>query len=62
MLWHELKHHLRKNVKPKNKEELINGITAFWSTVTPEKCTKYINHVKKVIPIVIAREGRATGH
>ena len=47
MLWHELKHHLRKNVKPKNKEELIAGITEFWETVTVKKCIKYINHIKK---------------
>ena len=62
MLWHELKHHLRKSVKPTTKEELINGITNFWATVTPEKCARYINHVRKVIPIVVTREGRASGH
>ena len=26
MLWHELKNHLRSRVKPKNKEELVDGI------------------------------------
>lgn len=63
MLWHELKHHLRKYVKPKNKDELIHGIQTFWTTkVTPEKCSKYIGHLQKVLPVVIAREGRASGH
>lgn len=62
MVWHELKHHLRKHVKPKNKEELVNGIISFGATVTPEKCKKYINHLDKVVPIIVDREGRALGH
>ncbi|KAL5497668.1 hypothetical protein EMCRGX_G014187 [Ephydatia muelleri] len=35
-LWHEMKEYMRREVKPKNKEELINGIKAFWRTVTPK--------------------------
>ncbi len=62
MLWHELKHCLRKNVKPKTKEELVQGIMQFWRTVNTEKCTRYINHLQKVIPIVIERGGKASGH
>ena len=62
MLWHELKNHLRTVVKPTKKEELLAGIQDFWNTVTKEKCIRYINHLQKVIPIVIAREGRASGH
>lgn len=26
MLWHELKHHIRKKIKPSVKDELVNGI------------------------------------
>ena len=62
MVWHELKHHLRKKVKPKNKEELLKGITDFWGTVTVEKCNKYIALLSKVIPIIVERDGRASGH
>ena len=40
-------------MKPKNKEELINGIKAFWRTVTPQVGVKYIRHLKKVIPKAI---------
>ena len=43
-LWHELKEYMRREVKPKNKEELIRGIKAFWKTVTPSVCAKYIGH------------------
>ena len=57
MLWHELKHHLRKRVKLRMAQELEDGINAFWTALTPERCIRYINHLQKVIPIVIEREG-----
>ena len=63
MLWNELKFFLSTVVKPRNKDELVDGIRTFWSTrVTPEKCQHYISHLKKVLPEVIRREGRASGH
>ena len=61
-LWHELKEYLRREIKPKNKAELIEGIEVFWSTVDVNKCNKYINHLKKVIPTVIELNGDATGY
>jgi len=61
-LWHELKEYLRREVKPKTKQELTDGIQAFWSTVSQTKCAKYIRHLKKVIPKVIELEGAATGY
>lgn len=62
MLWHELKSFLRRIVKPKNKEELVEGIQQFWQTVTPEKCQRYIGHLQKVMPEVIRRQGKASGY
>ena len=61
-LWHTLKWFLRKFVKSKTKEELIQGIKAFWSTVTSEMCTRYIGHIDKAVPVVIVREGAAGGY
>ena len=52
MIWHELKSYLRRFVKPTNKEQLVNGIQEFWQTVTPEKCQRYIGHLRKVVPEV----------
>ena len=49
-LWHELKEYIRREVKPKTKEELIDGIQQFWGTVDQVKCDKYIGHLQKVIP------------
>ena len=62
MIWHELKHHIRSRVKPSVKEELVNGICEFWKTVDWQKCERYINHIQKVIPMVIERNGKASGH
>jgi len=61
-LWHELKEYLRREVKPKTKQELIDGIRAFWETVDIAKCTKYIQHLRKAMPKVIELQGAATGY
>jgi len=61
-LWHEMKDYLRKNIKPTNKQELVDGITTFWATVNEHKCSKYIGHLKKVIPKVIEQGGGPTGY
>ena len=61
-LWHELKFYLESKVKPQNKQDLVDGIKAFWvERVTEKKCTKYIDHVlKKVVPAVVEAKGAAT--
>ena len=61
-LWHEMKEFNRREVKPRMKEQLIDGIIRFWDTVTVAKCVKYINHLQKVIPRVIELNGYATGY
>ena len=60
-VWHDLKEFLRREIKPRTKEELVAGIRRFWDGVTPKKCTRYIRHLRKVIPRVISESGRATG-
>ena len=61
-LWHELKEYLRREVKPKTKTELVDGIVEFWGSVSSEKCRKYIRHLDKGIPRVIELGGAATGY
>jgi hypothetical protein len=61
-LWHEMKLHICKNVKPKTKDELIAGVLEFWETVDEAKCRRYIDHMKVVIPKVVEVEGRASGY
>ena len=56
-LWHELKEFQRREVKPRSKQELVDGILRFWETVDVAKCTRYI-----VLPRVIELNGDATGY
>ena len=58
----ELKEYLRREVKPKTKDELVSGIREFWATVSVTKCCKYIGHLKKVLPRVIELNGGPTGY
>lgn len=50
MLWHELKSFLRRIVKPKNKEELVEGIQQFWQTVTPENASVTLGTCRRSCP------------
>ena len=59
--WHELKEFLWHEIKPKVKEELVEGIVTFWNTVDVPKCNKYIRHMCKVIPRVIELQGMLQG-
>ena len=61
-LWHELKNFIRSIAKPTTKEELLHAIQSFWATVMSEKCCRYIEHLKKVIPKVIEVNGEAAGY
>ena len=57
-VWHELKEYIRREVKPRTKQQLVNGIHHFWTTVD----ARYIQHLNKVIPKVIEVNGDATGY
>ena len=60
--WHELKHFIRNIVKPHTKDELVDGIARFWEEkVDAAKCAKYIGHLQSVLPIVVERQGKASG-
>lgn len=61
-LWHELNEYIHREIKPKTKDQLIQGIDQFWRTADEAKCLKYIGHLKKVLPEVIELEGAATGY
>lgn len=61
-IWGSLKQYLRNVYKPKNLEELKCGIQQFWVTLTPEVCTRYIQHIQKVIPKVIENNGGPSGY
>lgn len=65
-IWGSMKNFLRnvhfRRIENRNLEGLKNGISAFWKTLTPRVCCKYINHIKRVMPIVVKKKGNASGH
>ena len=61
-VWGSLKQYLRNSYKPKNLDQLRDGIKQFWATLTPEVCARYISHLKKVIPKVIKEDGGPSGY
>ena len=48
-VWSAMKTYLRSVVKPKKKDELVQGIQTFWETLTAEKCGKFIDHVHVIL-------------
>ena len=61
-VWSSMKTYLRDKHKPRNLEELKEGIRAYWKKLTPEACTRYSDHLQKVIPVVVAEQGASSGH
>ena len=62
LMWGSMKNFIRDKLKPKNLGELKEGIRKYWSTLTPEVCTRYIDHLQKVMPVVVQVEGAPSGH
>ena len=60
-VWASLKYYLRNEHKLKNLETLEQGIKDFWKLMTPDRCTKYVSHLNKVMPVVILKNGEASG-
>jgi hypothetical protein len=48
-------------VKPRNQDELVDGIVDFWNGLTVEVCNKYICHLYKVVPKAIEKYGNTSG-
>ena len=62
LIWGTLKQYLRNFYKPTNLEQLKAGIQQFWHTLIPEVCSRYIEHLNKVIPKVIQVNGDPLGY
>jgi len=61
-LWGSLKQYLRTKHKPRDLNQLKEGVLSFWQTLTPAVCRKYIGHLRKVIPKVIELHGEPSGY
>lgn len=61
MVWNMLKRRVSKS-NPKTKDELVQYCLDFWNNdLTPEVCTRFIEHNYKVVPLTVEIEGKATG-
>ena len=59
-VWSHMKQFLTYTIKPCNKQELVDGIKTFWrQKLTIPQCKRYINHIHKVIPVIISKNGEA---
>ncbi|CAG2194697.1 unnamed protein product [Mytilus edulis] len=56
-VWASMKYYLESTVKPKLKEELVNGIKQFWENLSAEQCARYIDHIHRVLPVVVLNGG-----
>ena len=59
MVWSDLKRVVAKQ-NPTTLDQLEMYCQQYWDTVmTPEKCTSYIDHLYKVVPLVVTVAGKA---
>jgi hypothetical protein len=49
----------RNNFRPRNRQELINGITECWQNLTVEYCEALIRSMPRRINLVIKNNGNA---
>ena len=61
-VWAALKSFLRDQVKPTNEATLVQGILKFWESMKPAVCKRYIHHLQKVMPKVVAENGGPSGY
>lgn len=61
-VWASMKYYLQTVAKPRTKDQLTQGIKAFWETLSTPQCIRYIDHIHKVIPNVVLNRGEASGY
>ena len=61
-VWSTMKDFLQRKIKPKTKDQLVEGIKTYWETVTTEQCGKFIDHIHKVLPVVVLNNGGSTDY
>ena len=61
MVWAQMKQHAAK-MNPLTKDELAECVDLFWRKVmTVDLCNRYIDHLYKVVPVVVLKKGESTG-
>ena len=63
LVWGSMKEAVRTYYKPRTLGQLEDSIKHYWlNRMTPDACSKYIDHIQTVLPQVVAVNGQATGH
>ena len=57
-VWSAMKDFLQRKVKPKTNDQLVSGIEAYWETLTVQKCRTFIDHIHKVLSVVVLNNGK----
>ncbi|CAB1313340.1 unnamed protein product [Coregonus sp. 'balchen'] len=61
LVWHQLKTFIHNSAKPTSKDELVKAIKTFWlEKLTIQQCNKYMDHLSKVLPVVVELGGSAS--
>ncbi|XP_071480853.1 uncharacterized protein [Diadema antillarum] len=60
-VWGNMKVHIRRHVKPRTKEQLIDGLKTYWrDNMTRDKLERHLNNVYNVYPEIIRQMGDTT--
>lgn len=62
LIWNYLKDYIRKEAKPKTKEELEDAIDYYWHNIlTVATCNNVISRLAKVLPAIVQNNGGHSG-
>ena len=61
-VWGSMKTYLRDKHKPRNLEQLKEGIRASWKKLPTEVCMRYIDQLQRVMPVVVKEQRAPSGH
>jgi transposase len=50
-----------EELRPQNKQELVDAIKKVWKKITPGQCQRTIEHISKRMPEIIASQGEYVG-
>ena len=60
--WASMKYYVQTVAKPRTKDQRIEVIRQFWSSLTTAQCGRYIDNIHKVLPGVVLNYGEVSGY
>lgn len=64
LVWGSMKETIRNYYKPRTLDALKESLLDYWvkNIMTPNVCSRYIDHLQRVLPAVVEANGQATGY